>query len=136
MMNYLVCKQLKGKIKCSISIGGISDLNMTIENHPEIGKVCEEIVPNFEKDRQEELYKRSPTKWVDALLTNTRFLLLHGMADTHVYYKQSVILAARMSEFGISNEIKLYKNDNHGITGHIKDVERSCIRFLKENSKK
>ncbi|MBK7653583.1 MAG: hypothetical protein IPJ20_26650 [Flammeovirgaceae bacterium] len=68
MMNYLTVKgDTSTNIRALVNIGGITDLSRTIEHHAEIGDVANELIPEFEANRDMEIKKRSAIYWTHEL---------------------------------------------------------------------
>ncbi len=132
MMNYLVSKELGNRIDAVISIGGISDLEMTIAHHPQIEGVCMERIPNFSANRKAESDARSAIKWTDELSDQTAFLILHGMNDQHVKYDQAEVLGKRMESLNMTVQFKGFEHGSHGLTEHREEVMKMCEEWLEK----
>lgn len=55
-------------------------------------------IPNYTKNKQVELEKRSVLRWLYQLPQDVPVLLLHGMSDERVSVEQSITLAAALDE--------------------------------------
>ncbi|NVK64440.1 MAG: prolyl oligopeptidase family serine peptidase [Flavobacteriales bacterium] len=132
MMNYLVSKTLGDKIDAVITIGGISDLEMTMKYHPQITDVCIERIPNFETNRKAECAARSAIEWTEELSSKTAFLILHGKDDTHVKYDQAEALSNRMKSLGMTVQFKGFEAGSHGLSEHRKEVMKLCASWLEK----
>jgi len=130
MMNYLTLKRKIHAIKASIQIGGLTDLDTTIKYHPEIGKVCEELIPDYQHASQEKRNARSVIYWVRELPAVPQ-LIIHGTADQSVSYKQIPPYLDSLKKYEIPHEALIYKGDNHGIRHHQKEMRSEIKRFLK-----
>ena len=116
MMNYLTLKQDKSlNIKAVASIGGVSDLQKTIEHHPEIEGVAEELIPNYKTNRESALKERSAIHWVDELPKDVPILILHSKTDDHVVYQQAVNFADSLAHYNMPYQLISFENDNHGL---------------------
>lgn len=141
MMNYLtlrIAENHRLNFRCVVSIGGITDLEKTIEHHPEIGSVCEEIVPEFKTNRTTEIQKRSAIYWVQELKKNCPLLILHSFDDAAVTYLQIPLFADSLDIYQIPYQLYSYKKDNHGIIKHQSHVRQQINNwfdlYLRNNS--
>jgi dipeptidyl aminopeptidase/acylaminoacyl peptidase len=119
MMNYLTLKEnYTDNIKAVVNIGGIADLERTIEHHPQIEEVVNELIPDFKNNKDAEIKKRSAINWVDKLPKTAPILILHGMKDQHVDYSQILPFADSLQKYNIPYKVVSFENDNHGIINH------------------
>lgn len=133
MMNYLTLRENQKHnlpIKCVINIGGITDLEKTIEYHPEIGTVCEEIIPNFSADKFAAYKKRSVIYWVNELPKKCPMLLLHSYDDASVTYEQIPSFIDSLEKYQLMFKHIAYKKDNHGIVKHREHVQEQIDWWL------
>lgn len=129
MMNYLTLRRNISSIKASIQIGGITDLDTTIKYHPQIGKVCEELIPNYEERQRHQIKKRSAIHWV-ADLPKIPQLIIHGTADQSVSYHQIPPFLDSLAAYHIPYTTKIYEGDNHGIKKHQVEMRLEIKKFL------
>lgn len=116
MMNYLTLKKYpKNNLKAVVNIGGITDLSTTINHHPPIKGVLEELIPNFKNDQENEIKKRSAIEWTDQLPKKVPILILHGMKDQHVDYSQVPPFADSLEKYKIPFKLLSFKSGSHGI---------------------
>jgi len=141
MMNYItlrIAEKSGVHFECAVSIGGISDLEKTIEYHPEIGTVCEEIIPDFNTNRLNEIQKRSAIYWVNEIQKNCPLLILHSYEDASVTYLQIPAFADSLDKYQVPYQLISYKKDNHGIIKHQQHVREQINnwfnQYLKNNS--
>ena len=133
MMNYLVLKHAHDfglNIKCAIAIGGIVDLEKTIEHHSEIGTVCEEIIPNYSANKIAEQQKRSAIFWTQELPKNIPLLILHSYDDAAVAYEQIPPFIDSLEKYNVNYKHIAYKKDNHGIVKHQLHVKEQINYWL------
>lgn len=131
MMNYLTLKRNLKNIKASIQIGGITDLDTTIKYHPEIGEVCEELIPNYNSNSKNQLRERSAIHWVGQLPKIPQ-MIIHGTADQSVSYEQIPPFLDSLKKYEIPYEAMIYEKDNHGIRHHQQEMREEIKRFLEE----
>lgn len=131
MMNYLSLKNhTSNNIKTAVAIGGITNLETTIKYHPEIETVAEELIPNFKNHRTVAVKSRSVVFWTDSLPLSSPLLILHGMQDDHVHYSQAEELTEKLDKNNIPYQFISFKNDNHGILNHQKEVEEKILHWF------
>jgi dipeptidyl aminopeptidase/acylaminoacyl peptidase len=133
MMNYLVLRKMNEyglNIKCVINIGGIVYLEKTIEYHPEIGTVCEEIIPNYNTNKFAEHQKRSAIFWANELPDSCPILILHSYDDAAVTYLQIPSFADSLDKYNKPYQLISYKDDNHGIMKHKSHVQQQLHSWL------
>ncbi len=119
MMNYLTLKQTKNSnIKTAASIGGITDLGLTIEHHREIGHVADELIPGYKDHILESNIERSANYWVYDLPASVPLLIMHSKMDDHVYYSQALTFADSLEHYGIPYSLMSFENDKHGLVEH------------------
>ncbi|QJR80173.1 S9 family peptidase [Alteromonas pelagimontana] len=130
MQSYLVAKQLP-KVKAIISIAGPSDARKLLERRPAMEKVFKARIPDFEKNRDEALSKRSVIDWADELPLSP-LLLVHGTADRRVSVHQSKELARVLSAKQHPHKLVIYQNDNHALSNNRESLVNEVHAWLKE----
>lgn len=131
MMNLLTIKNHPDlNINAVISVGGISDLQMSIEHHPILEEVCGELIPGFSENREAALKSRSANFWVNELPTDVPLLLMHSKTDEHVRYDQVEILADSLGVYGIPYQLQSFENDTHGLTNHREMVQQEVLNWF------
>jgi peptidoglycan/xylan/chitin deacetylase (PgdA/CDA1 family) len=134
MMTYL---SLKGsnRIKTAVIENGASDLFSAIEMRPELERhVLSECIPNYWKNKETELKKRSAIFWADSLNKKSSLLLLCGNLDAQVDYQQSVNMAAKLDAINYTCELKVYET-NHGFHGKRKELNAELINWFNAHLK-
>jgi peptidoglycan/xylan/chitin deacetylase (PgdA/CDA1 family) len=134
MMTYL---SLKGsnRIKTAVIGNGASDLFSAIEMRPELERhVLSECIPNYWKNKETELKKRSAIFWADSLNKKSSSLLLCGNLDAQVDYQQSVNMAAKLDAINYTCELKVYET-NHGFHGKRKELNAELINWFNAHLK-
>ncbi|ADR20304.1 peptidase [Marivirga tractuosa] len=134
MMNYLTLKNYTGdKIKASAAIGGVSDLEITLQHHPEMEGVYQELIPDYNEKPKKVLQARSANYWVNEL-PDIPYLILHSNTDDHVHYSQALILADSLKYYDRKVNMQIFENDSHGLTNNREIVLEKIIEFFKEVS--
>lgn len=113
MMTYLTLKK-SDKIKTAIVGNGASDLFDTAEIRPKMEtNVFAECIPNYWKNRESELKKRSVVYWVDKLDKNSSLLILCGTNDKRVNPEQADKIANKLQEINYDFELKKFETDHY-----------------------
>ncbi len=134
MMTYLAL-QKSNKIKTAVVGNAPTDLFRTIAARPEIEtKVIAECVPNYWKNKELELKKRSAIYWTDALDKNSSLLILCGTNDKKVNPEQADKIAIKLSEIDYDFELKKYKTD-HFFTDYRHELNQEIIKWFDERLK-
>jgi len=137
MMTYIALTKTD-KIKAAVVGGAVSDNYETIKDRPKMEtNVLAELIPNYEKNKESELDKRSATKWVDKFSKNVPILMLHGNSDWRVKPEQSLRLAMEFEKHRVPYRLIMFEGGDHGISEHRKEVNEQVIKwfdkYLKSN---
>lgn len=137
MMTYIALTKTD-KIKAAVVGGAVSDNYETIKDRPEMEtNVLAELIPDYEKNKESELDKRSAIKWVDKFSKNVPILMLHGNSDWRVKPEQSLMLAMEFEKYRIPYRLIMFEGGDHGISEHKDEVNQQVLnwfdRFLKKN---
>ncbi|WP_299011594.1 prolyl oligopeptidase family serine peptidase [uncultured Tenacibaculum sp.] len=129
MMTYLAL-QKSDKIKTAIVGNGPTDLFEIIYDRPEMeAKVISECVPNYWKNKDDELKKRSVIYWSDELSKSSSLLILCGTKDKRVNSKQADKIAQKLSEINYKFELKKYETD-HFFTEYKSELNNLVIDWF------
>ncbi|MBK6266716.1 prolyl oligopeptidase family serine peptidase [Marivirga sp. S37H4] len=131
MMTYLSLKHTD-KIKTAVIGNGPSDIEALIKERPEMEtKVYAKLVPNYEKNKEEELKKRSVIYWADELDKSASLLILCGTEDKRVNPNQSDKIASKLTEINYDFTLKKFKTD-HKFSDKVKERDELLIDWFKE----
>ncbi len=134
MMTYIALTRID-KIKAAVVMGAPSDL--TVSNPSGAEEFVAKLMPNYWKNKEDELKNRSAIYLVDKFPENVPILMLHGNADWRAKSEHSLRLALEFEKVRIPYRLKIYEGADHGITEFKEDVHREIIswfdRFLKQN---
>jgi dipeptidyl aminopeptidase/acylaminoacyl peptidase len=112
MMTYLAL-QKSDIIKTAVIGNGPTDLEQLIIERPEMEtEVCALLIPNYEKNKKEELEKRSVIYWEDELDKNASLLILYGTEDKRVPPNQAEKIAKKLAEINYDFTIKKFRADH------------------------
>lgn len=108
-----------GSYKCAVSIAGISDLGVLLNEKGRIygrdGAAMEELRENLGAASVEKLQATSPLRHA-AQAARTPILLIHGEQDTVVPIEQSELMANRLRELNVPHEYVVLAGENHYLT--------------------
>ncbi|OSY88034.1 hypothetical protein WH52_08370 [Tenacibaculum holothuriorum] len=131
MMTYLALTKTN-QIKAAVTGGAPSD--KTIINRPKMeAGVYAQLIPNYWKNKEEELKKRSAIYLVDKLPKNVPLLILHGDSDKRVTVANSIKLSKKLEEYKIPHQLKVFEGGNHGLTKYRKKVDSLVINWFKKH---
>lgn len=130
MMTYLAVKN-SDLIKTAVVGNGVADLKLSAQNRPKLEKfVYAKYIPNYSKNKEAELEKRSVIYWTDQLKGETSFLLLCGSNDKRVESSQSINLAKKLKSEGKKCEIRIYET-GHTFGGFKDELDSELIDWFK-----
>ncbi len=128
MMTYLALTKTN-KIKAAV-VGGAPS-NKTIIDRPEMEThVYAELIPNYWKNKETELKKRSAVYFADKFPKNVPILMLHGNADWRVKPEQSLNLALEFEKHRIPYKLIMFEGGDHGINEHWKEVDSQVLNWF------
>ena len=131
MMTYLALKQ-NVPINAAAVMSGVTDLPGNAADRPElVSTIYQELIPDFEKRRDEAMRERSAVHWPDKI--NVPLLMLHGTADRSIAAGRTLALAQRLQELGKTYELIMYADGDHGLTLNRADVERRVLEWFRRH---
>lgn len=128
MQSYLAAKQMPD-VRTIISIAGNADVRKALEWRPAMENVYKTRVPDYEKNKAEELSKRSVVDWVDEL-PSSPVLLIHGTNDKQVNVEQSRALSGILTSKGHPHKLVIYENDNHRLAKNRENLLNEISQWL------
>ncbi|MEJ6711592.1 MAG: prolyl oligopeptidase family serine peptidase [Flavobacteriales bacterium] len=135
MMTYLALKK-SNKIKTAIIGNGASDLFYTIVERPILEtNVFAECIPDYWKNKEAELKKRSAIYWADELDKSSSLLILCGTNDKRVNPAQAEKIAKKLSEINYDFELKKFETD-HYFTEYKDELNELVIDWFNKQLKK
>jgi dipeptidyl aminopeptidase/acylaminoacyl peptidase len=108
---YTYASNSNGKVKTVVSMAGPSNLTDTTGVSPQIVSIVTGLIGSTYKSNPAAYEQASPIFHVSAQTKPT--FLVHGKIDKTVPYKQSVDLQAKLQQFNVRNELRLYNNAGH-----------------------
>jgi len=135
MMTYLALKKLD-IIKTAVIGNGPTDLVQLIIERPEMEtEVCAKLIPNYKKNKKQELEKRSVLYWVDELDKNASLLILCGTEDKKVNPNQAEKIAKKLAEINYDFRLKKFKTD-HKFSKKTEELNELIINWFNTKLKK
>lgn len=129
MMTYIALPQMNN-IKAAVVTGGVSDSYLTIADRPEMESVYAELVPNYVKNKDSELTKRSAIQWADQFSQEVPVLIMHGNADWRVNPEQSLRMAMEFEKYRVPYRLIMFEGADHGISEHKQEVQDQIIDWF------
>jgi dipeptidyl aminopeptidase/acylaminoacyl peptidase len=97
--------------------------------------VIAECVPNYYKNKEEELKRRSVIFWADELNKNCSLLILCGIRDDRVNPKQAHDLADRLKEINYDFELREFDTD-HSFSDKKEELDELLVKWFTSKLKK
>jgi dipeptidyl aminopeptidase/acylaminoacyl peptidase len=134
MMTYLAL-QKSNKIKTAIVGNGASDLFDTAKFRPNMEtNVFAECIPDYWKNRESELKKRSAIYWANELDKNSSLLILCGTNDNRVNPEQADKMANKLKEIEYDFELRKFETD-HFFTEKKTELNELVIKWFNKRLK-
>jgi len=115
MMTYLAMKKTK-RFKAAVVGAGAADLYSSIKLREGFeAAVFAECIPDYYKNKDDELQKRSAVYWADSLCKTTPLLLMQGSADWRVSADESLGLVNKFYKAKQPLKFILYPGGDHGL---------------------
>ena len=135
MMTYLAL-QKSDKIKTAIVGNGPTDLFGLISDRPIMEtKVISECVPDYWKNKESELRKRSVIYWADELDKNSSLLILCGTNDKRVNPEQADKIADELTKIEYDFELRKFETD-HYFSEYKPELNEMVIEWFDKRLKK
>ncbi|SEL63573.1 Prolyl oligopeptidase family protein [Aquimarina amphilecti] len=115
MMTYLALKETC-KFKAAVVLAGSANAFTHLINRPDFEEhVYAKYIPNYQKNKEEELKARSAVFWADKMCKTTPMLLMHGSSDWRVTASESLELINKLYEHKHPVRFILFEGGDHGI---------------------
>lgn len=129
MTNFLVLKETD-RIMANITVGGIADLNQ--KDRPEMVQLYKELIPDFEKNPNKELDKRSSLLSIPVLKNkNLKNFIIHGANDERVNVENAFALFDKLKSNKFSTKLLIYEDANHGINNNTNNLITEIISYFR-----
>jgi len=135
MMTYLTLPKTD-QIKVA-AVGG-APADKTIIDRPNMETaVYAELIPDYWKNKDAELKKRSAYLFAETFPKDVPILILHGSADWRVKSTNSLKIAMELDKHRIPYRLKIFEGGSHGLRKFRQEVDEEVIswfnRFLKND---
>ncbi|MFN7654095.1 MAG: alpha/beta hydrolase family protein [Cyclobacteriaceae bacterium] len=129
LMTYISLTKTN-KIKTAVIGGSPTDMFDLIRERPAFEKsVLEEMIPYYEFNREMELLKRSPIKWINKL-PRIPLLIIHGENDDRVSATHAVNISKELTKENFPHKLVIFKNSNHNISEHRGELNDLIINWF------
>jgi dipeptidyl aminopeptidase/acylaminoacyl peptidase len=129
MMTYIALTEMD-QIKAAAVGGAISDAYLSFKNRPAMEDLANELVPDFQKNREAELDRRSAIKFVDKFPKDVPILLLHGNSDWRVSSEHSLMLAMEFNKYRIPYRLIIFEGGDHGLSEFRPEIDDRVVRWF------
>jgi dipeptidyl aminopeptidase/acylaminoacyl peptidase len=131
MMTYLALKN-SNIIKTAVVGNAPTDLAKLIKERPEMEtEVCAKLIPNYEKNKENELKNRSALYWTDELDKNASLLILCGTEDKRVSPNQADEIAKELTKINYNFTLEKFKTD-HKFSNKKKELDELLVNWFNE----
>lgn len=131
MMTYLAMKQSK-RFKAAVVGAGAANLynNITMRKDSFEHYVYAQLMPDYYKNKDRELRKRSVVYWADSLCKTTPLLLMHGSADWRVTPEESLEVVNKL--YAVKHPLKFifYPGGDHGLREYRADTDAEVKKWF------
>lgn len=139
MMAYQAMKY-SNRFKAAVIGAGAANLynNITARKDSFEHYIYAQLIPDYYKNKDRELKKRSVVYWADSLCKTTPLLLMHGSADWRVTPEESLELLSKL--YAAKHPVKFifYPGADHGIREYLKETgaeTKKCFDDYVKNGK-
>ncbi len=131
MMTYLAL-QKSDLITTAVVGNGPADLSELIIDRPQMEtRVYAKLIPDYQRNKEEELKKRSVVYWADELSKKSSLLILSATEDKRVNPNQADKIAQKLKEINYDFEIRKYKTD-HSFSDKKDELDSLLIQWFNE----
>lgn len=112
--------------------GAFADLGGLIESDPEqYSGMVQFLWPDFDQHQDEIIARRSAIQFTDQL--KTPLLIMHGGLDGDVPVRQSMALAAKLSDQDAKFDLVVFGDDTHILPNHFNERDARASRWFREH---
>lgn len=131
MMAYQAIK-LSSRFKAAVVGAGAANLynSITIRKDSFEYYVYAQLIPDYYKNKDKELQKRSVVFWADSLCKTTPLLLMQGSADWRVSPEESLELVNKLYTAKYPVKFVLYPGGDHGLREYRKDTDDESRKWF------
>lgn len=129
MQSYLALRK-DMPVKALATIAGNVDLLKDLETRPAIEKVYANRIPNYEKNKENELRNRSAIYWISEISPDVPILLIHGENDERVNAANSVAMAEELERLEREYKLVLYPQDDHDLRANKEAAFKELVEWF------
>lgn len=137
MMTYLALKS-SNRFKAAVVGAGPTNLytNITARKDSFEYYVYAQLIPEYYRNKDKELRKRSAIFWADSLSKSTPLLLLHGSADWRVTSEESLEMVNKLYASKHPVKFVFYPGGDHGLREYRQEADDETKKWFDEYLKK
>ncbi len=125
MMTYLCMKQVSW-IRAAVTVGGVTNLERSLVNRPEMRKIYEDSFGNTDDGIRE----RSAVNWANDIENKIPLCIIHGGADERVSPLDAIELARVLEDSGHLYSLHIIENGNHMLTNYVFERDRIIRQWM------
>lgn len=129
MTSYMVARTRKDISKLVIN-AGLSDLAYGLTIRPEMERIYQTRIPNYETQKETALKERSAINWVHELDKNIEILLVHGDNDKRVNVGHARNMAKKLKELNHPHKLVIYPGGDHSLRAEKRQVAKEINNWL------
>ncbi|MDQ2976304.1 MAG: prolyl oligopeptidase family serine peptidase [Acidobacteriota bacterium] len=129
MMTYVALKNGIPVKAAAVRSSG-TDFFGNLKDHPDLGKVYRQLIPDYDKRPDEVLRERSAIAWAEKI--NVPLLILHGGADELICAGRTLSFAQKLQELGKTYELIIYAGDDHALSLNLPDADKRIVEWFKK----
>lgn len=116
-----------------VLFAGEYDFFEGLKHRPEMERVYKARIPNYEKNKDEELRKRSAVFWMDEIDNDIPILLIHGDKDERVSVESSIALDKVLEKEGFTHKLSIYEGLKHRSFPKQKEIRSEMMSWFRAN---
>ncbi len=137
-MMTLLALTRTNKFKAAVIGGVVSDQRLQLKYREGREKnIHSQMIPNYYKNKENELNKRSAVKFVSKINKKTPILMMHGTSDWRTVPEHALSLSKEFIKHKIPHRLVMFEGGNHSIGEFRKEwvemTKRWFNDFLKNN---
>lgn len=132
-MQSLVAVKRGLDVDSIVLYAGEYDFFEGLKHRPEMERVYKARIPNYEKNKDEELRKRSAVFWMDEIDNDIPILLIHGDKDERVSVESSIALDKVLEKEGFTHKLSIYEGLKHRSFPKQKEIRSEMMSWFRAN---
>lgn len=132
MMTYQAIRE-RAPIRAAAVVGAFTDVEATMLSDERSRNAAPQIWPDFARNKEQIVERRSATRWADRL--TVPLLILHGGADRAGSPRQSLALAERLDSLGRPYELHVFAGEGHTLAGRHEARDQQVVEWFRRHSR-